>query len=84
MICRSLKALAPSFLSNILSRNSSLDTVKLRNFETDLRAPLFKTDNGQKSFSYRGAYPWKRLESEVKRTPSLYASIFMYFISIFF
>ena len=56
IVYKSLNGLAPTYLSNIFSKNSSRRTVKLRNSETDLRIPLYKTSNGQKSFSYRGAY----------------------------
>ena len=46
------------------------DTVYLRNSETDLRVPLFKTANGQKSVAYCAAHLWNNLESEVKTAPS--------------
>ena len=73
IVFKSINGLAPTYLSNIFSKNSSRDTVKLRNSETDLRVPLMKTTNGQKSFSYRGAHLWNNLEPEVKQAPSLYA-----------
>ena len=71
MVYKSLDGLAPTYLSNIFSRNSTRDTVYLRNSETDLQVPLFKTDNGQNSFAYRGAHLWSSLESEVKKAPSV-------------
>ena len=71
MVYKSLNDLVPMYLSNIFSRNSTRDTVYLRNSESDLRVPLFKTANGQKSFAYRGAHLWNNLESEVKKAPSL-------------
>ena len=52
--------------------NSTRDTIYLRNSENDVRVPLFKTANGQKSFAYRGAHLWKNLESKVKKAPSLF------------
>ena len=73
IVYKSLNDLAPAYLSTIFSKNSSRDTIKLRNSETDLRVPLLKTTNGQKSFSYRGAHLWNSLEPEVKLAPSLYA-----------
>ena len=42
MIYKSVNGLTPTYLSNIFSRNSSRDFIKLRNSETDLRVPLFK------------------------------------------
>ena len=38
----------------------------LRNTEADLRVPLFKTSNGQKSISFRGPKFWNQLSSAVK------------------
>ena len=40
MVYKSLNSLVPAYLSNIFSRNSTRDTVYLRNSETDLRMPL--------------------------------------------
>ena len=73
MVYKSLNGLVPMYLSNIFSRNSTRDTVYLRNSESDLRVPLFKTANGQKSFAYRGAHLWNSLKSDVKKAPSLSA-----------
>ena len=73
IVYKSLNGLAPTYLSNIFSKNSSRRSVKLRNSETDLCIPLYKTSNGQKSFSYRGVHLWNSLEPEVKQAPSLYA-----------
>ena len=71
MAYKSLNGLVQMYLSNIFSRNSTRDTVYLKNFESDLRVPLFKTANGQKSFVYRGAHLLSNLESEVKKAPAL-------------
>ena len=60
---------APTYLSNIFSRNSTRDTVYLRNSETDLQVPLFKTANGQNHLHIGGAHLWNSLESEVKKAP---------------
>ena len=70
MVYKSLNGPLPMHLSNIFSRNSSRDTVYLRNSESDLRVSLFKNTNGQKSFAYLGAHLWINLESEVKTAPS--------------
>ena len=78
MIYKSLNGLTPTFLSNIFSRNSTRDTVYMRNSETDLQVPLFKTANGQNSFAYRGAHLWNSLESEVKKAPSVISFHFIY------
>ena len=72
MVYKSLNGLVPMYLSNIFSKNSTRDTIYLRNSENDVRVPLFKTANGQKSFAYRGAHLWNNLESEVKKAPSLF------------
>ena len=72
-VYKSLNGLAPTYLSNIFSKNSTRDTVYLRNSETDLQVPLFKTANGQNSFAYRGVYLWNSLESKVNKAPSVSA-----------
>ena len=69
MVYKSLNGLVPMYLSNIFSRDSTRDTIYLRNSENDLRVPLFKTANGQKSVAYRGAHLWNNLESEVQKHP---------------
>ena len=56
MVYKSQNGLVPMYLSNIFLRNSTQDTVYLRNSDSDLQMPLFKTANGQKSFAYRGAH----------------------------
>jgi len=43
MVYKSLSRLVPTFLSNSFSRTSSRDAICLRNSETDLPVPLFKT-----------------------------------------
>ena len=69
VIYKSLNGLVPMHLSNFFSRNSTRDTVYLRSSESDLRKPVFKTANVQKSFAYCGAHLWNNLESEVKKDP---------------
>ena len=65
--------LTPTYLSNIFSRNFLRGYIYLRNSETDLQVPLFKTSSGQNSFAYRGAHLRDSLESEVKKAPSVLA-----------
>ena len=72
MVYKSLNGLVPMYLSNIFSRNSTRDTIYLRNSENDVRVPLFKTANGQKSFANHGAHLWNNLASKVKKAPSLF------------
>ena len=72
MVYKSLNGFVPMYFSNIFSRNSTRDTIYLRNSENDLQMPLFKTANGQKSFAYHGAHLWNNLESEVNKAPSLF------------
>ena len=45
IVYKYLNGLEPKYLSNILSKNSSKDTAKLRNSENDLRIPLFKASD---------------------------------------
>ena len=45
--------------------------MRLKNTEADLRVPLFKTSNGQKSISFRGPKLWNQLSSDVRLAPSL-------------
>ena len=71
VVYKSLNGLVPMYLSDIFSRNSTWDTVYLGNSERDLRVPIFKSADGQKSFAYRGAHLWNYLDSEVKKAPSL-------------
>lgn len=49
--------------SQNVSENSQ---VNLRNTESDFRAPLMRTKNEQKYFSYCGASGWNQLSSNVK------------------
>ena len=43
----------------------------LRNTGNDLKLPLFRTNNGQKSFAYREATVWNRLDHQIKLSPLL-------------
>ena len=68
---KSTNSLAPEYLSKIFVQNSALTSMRLRNTKADLRVPLFKTSNGQKSISFRGPKPWNQLSTDVKLAPSL-------------
>ena len=71
IVFKSINDLVPTYLSTLLTRNSTRNMVNLRNCETDLLAPRMKTSNGQKAFSFRGSKVWNKLEHEVKLAPSL-------------
>ena len=73
MVFKSINSLAPEYLCNLFTKNSSRDTITLRNCELDLYVPFMNTKNGQKSFSYRGAHFWNGLKSTAKNAPSLFA-----------
>ena len=71
IVYKSNNGLAPEYLSELFVQNSALTTMRLRNTKADLRVPLFKTSNGQKSISFRGPKLWNQLSSDVKLAPSL-------------
>ena len=55
----------------MFTRNSQGAVRQLRNTDTDLKLPKKRTCNGQKSFSFRGAKLWNRLDTEAKQATSL-------------
>ena len=71
IVFKSISGLAPTYLSTLFTRNSTRETVNLRNSKTDLLAPRMKTSNGQKAFSFRGSKVWNELKHEVKLAFSL-------------
>ena len=71
MVYKSLNDLALIYVSNIFSRNSTQDTVYLKNSETDLQVPLFKTANVHNSFACQGDNLWNSLESKDNKAPSV-------------
>ena len=73
MVYKSTNKLAPIYLCNLLTKNSSREIITLRNSDTDLYVPFMNTRNGQKSFSYRGAHLWNELKPRAKNAPSLFA-----------
>ena len=73
MVYKSLKSLAPQYLSDLFVRLSGVHPRDLRNSKTDLAIPMLRTGNGQKSFAYRGASPWNSLDLETRMAPSINA-----------
>ena len=71
MVFKSLHGLAPQSLCNLFTKSSQCSSYSLRNTVTDLRLPLKKSSNGQKSFSYRGEKLWSSLSAESKQASSL-------------
>ena len=62
IVFKSISGLAPTYLSTLFARNSTRETVNLRNSETDLLARRMETSNGQKALSFRGSKVWNELE----------------------
>ena len=69
-VYKALHGLAPPYMKSMFSESCNQT---LRNTSTDLRIPLCKTSNGQRSFSYRGVTVWNQLSLEIKTAPSLAA-----------
>ena len=69
---KALTGLAPSYLSNLFTKNSDRNIdISLRNAATDLYIPRMTTCKGQKAISFRGAKTWNQLPLEVKQANSL-------------
>ena len=71
MVYKSLNDLAPENLGNIFSKFSDVHTKVLSNTKCNLAVPKTRTAYGQKSFAFRGAKVWNKLDSEVKIAPSI-------------
>ena len=71
MVFKLLIDLAPQYLCNLFTRNSTCSFLNLRSTETDLRLPKKNSANGQKCFSFRGAKLWNSLPAESKTVSSL-------------
>ena len=71
MVYKSINELAPQYMSNLFTRNSTCSSRSLRSTKTDLRIPKKTSANGQKCFSYRGAKLWNSLPAETKQAPSI-------------
>ena len=67
---KSINSLAPEYLSELFVQDAALTIMRLRNTVADLRVPLFRTSNGQKSILFRGPKLWNQLSSDVKLAPS--------------
>ena len=70
-VFKSVNQLCPDYMAQMFQRQREQAMRTLRNTETDLRIPLFRTNNGQKSFAYRGATVWNSLDHQIKLSPSL-------------
>ena len=71
MVFKSLNDLAPENLGNIFSKLSDVHARVLRNTKCNLALPKMRTAYGQKSFAFRGANVWNKLDSEMKLAPSI-------------
>ena len=71
MAFKSLNDLAPKNLGNIFSKLPDVHTRVLRNTRCNLAVPNRRTAYGQKSFAFRGANAWNKLDSEMKLAPSI-------------
>ena len=66
VVYKALHSEAPDYLKGLFHRLSDTKSRVLRNSNTDLHIPLFKTSSGQKSFEFRGARIWNNLSNEAK------------------
>ena len=73
MVYKTLHGLAPPYMKSMFHKLSESCNRTLRNTSTDLRIPLCKTSNGQRSFSYRGVTVWNQLSLKIKTSLSLAA-----------
>ena len=65
--------LAPQYQTEIFSRNLQGPLHILRDTSMDLKLPLFKTEIGQKCFSFRGVKHWNSLPAESKQATTVYS-----------
>ena len=71
MVYKSLNELAPENLGNIFHKLSDIHTRVLRDTKCNLAVPKMRTVYGQKSFAFRGAKAWNKLDSEMKLASSI-------------
>ena len=72
MVYKSLNDLAPENLGNLFSKLSDVHSRVLRNVKCNhLAVPKMRTAYGKKSFAFRGANVWNKLDSELKLAPSI-------------
>ena len=73
MVCtvhKALKGLTPPYKQAMSSSRSESCNRALHHTSTDLRIPLCKTSEGQRSFSYRGDAVWNQVCHEIKTASS--------------
>ena len=70
MVNKSLNELAPENLGNIFHK-LFVHTRVLRDTKCNLAVPKMRTAYGQKSFAFRGAKAWNKLDSEMNLAPSI-------------
>ena len=70
-VYKSLNELAPENLRKIFYKLSDVHTRVLRDTKCNLAVPKMRTAYGQKSFAFRGAKAWNKLDSEMKLAPSI-------------
>ena len=69
---KALSGLAPSYLSNLFTKNFAREiNMNLRNATADVPVPRMETCSGQKALSFQGAKTWNELPMAVKQAPSL-------------
>ena len=71
MAFKSLHELALPYLRSSFRKISQSTSYRLCNKSTDLRSPKTCTENGKKSFSFRGAKLWNSLSANCKQAASL-------------
>ena len=75
MAFESQNELAPQYLCDLFTRNSSCSSHSLRDTGTDLRLPMKRSVNSQR-FSYRSTKLWNILSAESKQ--ATYISYFIF------
>ena len=71
MVYKSLNGLAPQYMRNLFTGNSTSNSRRLRNTETDFRLPKTTSANEQQCFSFHGAKLWNSLPAENKQAFSI-------------
>ena len=70
-VFKSMNQLCPDYMAQMFQGQREQAKRTPRNIETDLKLPLFRTNNGQKSFAHRGVTVWNSLDHQIKLSPSL-------------
>ena len=71
MVYKSLNEFAPGNLGNIFHKLSDVHTRVLHDTKCNLAVPKMRTAYGQKSFAFRGAKAWNKIDSEMNLAPSI-------------